>query len=137
MVKKVEQIENKNETLKDKVCEKIGYFVFGFVVKINKISKYCLLHSCAKNRIKEALNTLAKKEDIGDKIIQYDEGIADVISEPISTLNDMRGEVSLFQEEALTCQEFVSKLHEAWLEKDDKLISQLFNEYGFYGRVEE
>jgi hypothetical protein len=136
MSNKVEEIGNENETFKDKACEKIGYFIFGLAVKVNKFSKYCLLHSCAKNRIEEALDSLDKKEDIGAKVINYDEGVADVISEPIESLRKMRAEVSMSNNEALSCQDFVEKIHEAWLEKDDKLMSILFNEYGFYGRIE-
>ena len=136
-MQKLQIKDSKYRRYKSVLCEKIGFFIYGIAVRINSLGKYCLFKSSAGDRIKDALSKLDKKEDIGGKIIDYDEGIADVISEPIETLFSMRKEVDMSQTEVLSCIELIEELHKAWLERDDKKLSDLFNKHGYYGRLEE
>jgi hypothetical protein len=130
MSQNIIEIDSKKNTKKKIICEKIGFFVFDIAVKINNISKHCLFKSGAKDRLKKAMEELDKKEDIGEKIIQYDSGIADVISEPIKKVNEAQSEV-------FNCFNFVSELHEAWLNNDNNKMRKLFIEKGFSDRLED
>ena len=128
----------KTATKKEKVCEKIGFFLFDITKKFNSMSKYCLFKSSAKERIEEAVNTLDKREDIGKKVMDYNEGIADVISDPVTKLSDMETKVEVAkydvfdaQSELEYCEAFVYELYGAWLKNDNDKLSELFESRGF------
>lgn len=115
---------------KERICESIGFFFFKIVVKVNNITNYCLERSSAKERLQKAIDDLDKKEEIGEKIVAYDEGIADVITEPIKTLVEAR-------EDVYDCHQAVQALFYAWESKDDILMERLFNQFGFYRTIEK
>jgi len=138
MNNKVTNYGEKIATKKERFCEKIGFFLFDITKKFNSISKYCLFKSTAKERIEEAVYEREKREDIGRKVEEYDEGIADVISDPISKLHDKETEVAIAKHDVFNaeielhyCEGFVFELYNAWYKNDNKRLSELFESRGF------
>lgn len=136
MSQKVIKSASKKDLKKEIICEKIGFLIFDLAVKINKIGKYCLFKSGAKDRLQKAINELDKKEDIGEKVIKYDSKIADVISEPIIKVIEAEKKTEIANNEVINCYNFVCELHEAWLENDNEKMRKLFKEKGFSDRLE-
>jgi hypothetical protein len=143
---KVRKEMGKNElmTVKNKpsivslFCEKIGFLSFDFAKFFNSFSKKCLLKSGVKERIENALKEYEQKEDIGKKVMDYDRGIADVISKPVETLKTLESELMDTQKEKIDAQEYakqcyevMSSMYQAWSEKDDKRLCELFESFGF------
>ncbi len=128
----------KSVSKKEIICEKIGFFLFDITKKFNSMSKYCLFKSSAKERIEEAVNERDKREDIGKKVMDYDEEIADVISDPVSKLNEKETEVAVAKHSVFNteieleyCEEFIYELYGAWLKNDNERLSELFESRGF------
>lgn len=120
-------------TFKERACESIGFFFFKIVVKINNATNYCLERSSAKEKIKKAVDDLDQKEEIGEKVVAFDEGIADAITEPIETY--VRAQEA--EEKVYDCHEAVQALFYAWETKDDILMEKLFNQFGLFKTIEE
>lgn len=138
MNKKITVHGEKIATKKEIICEKIGFFLFDITKKFNSMSKYCLFKSSAKERIEEAVNERDKREDIGKKVMEYDDDIADVISDPVSKLSEKETEVAVAkydvfnaESELKYCESFVFELYGAWLKNDNKRLSELFESRGF------
>ena len=130
-------VKNKSSFV-SRFCEKIGFLSFDFAKFFNTISKKCLLRSGAKERIINALKEYEQKEDIGKKIMDYDRGIADAISKPVETLKSLESELLETQKEKIDAQEYakqcyevMSSMYQAWREKDDKRLGELFESFGF------
>ena len=130
--------ESKRERFMNMFCEKAGFFFFDIAKIFNAYSKKCLLKSGAKDRIESALKEYEKKEDIGKKVMDYDQGIADVISEPIVTLKAIESELIQTEKEKIDAQEYAKEcykvmqdMYQAWRENDDVRLGELFESFGF------
>lgn len=126
----IEHGSNQKPSFLEIACEKVGFFFFRIIVKINDLTNYCLERSTARDRLKKAVDDLGRKEEIGEKVVAYDEGIADVITDPIETLMEQR-------EEIYDCHEAVQALFYAWQIRDEKLMDELFSRFGFNQIIEE
>lgn len=125
------------------LCEKIGFFLFDFAKFFYAASKRCILRSRAKDRVEKALDDYNKRDDIGKKVMDYDRGIADVISEPVKTLKkkdleivEAKKTVSNTLMTLSECYRSIGELYDAYCDDDMEKMGRIFEHIGLPKRVE-
>lgn len=111
------------------LCGKIGLFLF-WIMRIIKIPvDFCISKSKYQAGFKKALESMQENEKVGGAVKAYDDGIYDVISEPIKIMKQKECEVEFVSSELKSCEQVVFELYKAYKVEDFKKMDIIFSEY--------
>jgi len=91
-------------------------------------SEYCFLRSRYRDNILNAIDNSHLAHDVGEKVIDYDRGIADVISEPLRKYQEMDSQIKC-------CEEYLFDLFNAYVEGDFIKMEEIFIETGLFNHL--